>query len=123
VTHDPRSPADVQAEQQRQTAAWCGYTGGDAVDRLNDAHDPYHRLLSALLGRKFSPTLRWVETGALAHPCRARHEDAVGWEEDLVLETQRWMETGEYGSTLRALWWFGLDPETLRLQLLEAGRR
>jgi hypothetical protein len=121
VTHDPRAPAAAQREQQLASARWCGYPGTDeeAVLALNAHHDPLHVLLSGLFGRS-SPTLRWVASGyrdsARAHP--TRHEDAVGWEEDLVLETQRWLTTGEYGGTLRVLWWMGIDEAKLRTALL-----
>lgn len=118
MTHDPRSPVDVQAEQQRATAAWCGYIGDDAVDRCNAEHDPLHRILAGFFDKQ-SPTLRWVASGYLdaakAHP--TKHEDAVGWEESLVLETQRWLNTGEWGPTIRVLWWLRIDPDKLRAAL------
>jgi hypothetical protein len=120
MTHDPRSPQEAQRAQQLQTARWCGYPGTDeeAVLACNRDHDPLHCLLAGLLG-KGSPVLRWVASGyadyARAHP--TRHDDVIGWHEDLVLETARWLNTGEFGPTQRVLWAWGVRPEELRASL------
>jgi hypothetical protein len=121
MTHDPRAPEDAQRAQQAATAAWCGYgTGPEAVLELNRLHDPYHVVAGRLLGQHYSPTLRWVATGyrQRAHP--TRHDDAVGFEESLVLELQRWMRTGEYGGTMRVLWTLGWDEDDVRAALRNA---
>jgi hypothetical protein len=121
VTHDPRAAADVQREQQLQTARWCGYPGTDAeaVLSLNREHDPLHCLLAGLFD-KGSPVMRWVASGyadyARAHP--TRHDDVIGWHEDLALETARWLNTGEFGGTMRVLWAWGVEPGPLRHALL-----
>jgi hypothetical protein len=101
------------------TAEGLGYgVGPDAVLAMTRDHDPLHVLLSGLFG-KASPTMRWVGSGyrEAAHP--TRHDDAVGWEESLVLEVQKWLNTGEYGSTMRVLWWMGVDEKKLRSSLCD----
>lgn len=121
MTHDPRSPEAVQQAQQLQTARWAGYGDGeDAVRAMSREHDELHRLLAGLFD-KDSPTLRWVASGyadgAKTHP--TRHEDACGWEEDLCLETARWLNTGEFGGTMRCLWFLGVCPDKLRVALCQ----
>lgn len=122
MTHDPRTPEAEHFGQQLRTARWCGYSGTDAeaVLSLNRDHDPLHCILAGLFG-KSSPTLRWVTAGYAdderTHP--TRHDDAVGWEEDLCLEVARWLNTGEYGPTMRVLWWFGISETRLRWALCE----
>lgn len=120
MTHDPMLPAATQQAQQAATAAWCGYTGPDAVLQLNRTHDPFHVVACRLLGLQYSPTLRWVATGyrQRAHP--TRHDDAVGFEEEVVLDLQRWVQTGEYGGAMRVLWTLGWQPEDVRAALLNA---
>ena len=121
VTHDPRSPREAQQAQQAATAAWCGYgTGPDAVLRLNRLHDPFHVVVGRLLGLHYSPTLRWVATGyrQRAHP--TRHDDAVGFEEAVVLDLQRWLQTGEPGGAMRVLWTLGWEEGDVRAALLNA---
>jgi hypothetical protein len=110
----------LQREQQVTTARWCKYGGTDeeAVWALNLEHDPLHVLLCGLFDRP-SPTLKWVRSGYQdgAHP--SRHDDAVGWEESLVLEVARWLNGGGYGETMRVLWWMGVCPDKLRASLEE----
>ena len=81
-------------------------------------HDPLHVLLAGLFDRG-SPTLRWVASGHRepAHPVPQRHEDVVGFEEALALEVARWLNTGEYGGTMRVLWFLGICPDKLRASL------
>jgi hypothetical protein len=88
--------------------------GYPSVLAMRADHDPLHCLLSGLFG-KASPTLRWANTGGAAHP--TRNEDAVGWEEDLVLSVQHWLNTGEFNGEIRMLWWWGIDPDELRASL------
>lgn len=94
--------------------------GHDSVMAMQRRHDPLHCLLSGLFGKP-SPTLRWVASGYRepVHPVPARHDDAVGWEEDLCLEVDRWLTTEQYGPTMRILWWMGIDEKKLRAALLE----
>lgn len=107
-----------QEQQQRDAALRLGYGAGvDAVACMNAAHDAYHLALSRMLGLDESPTLRWVATGEPAHP--TRHEDAIGVEEDMALGLQAFVQTGEFNGAIRILWWFGLDPETVRAQLMQ----
>ena len=70
-------------------------------------HDPRDPV--ALQRAQQRRTAAWVGHG----------DDAVGWEEDLCLEVDRWLTTGEYGPTMRVLWWLGISPEKLRRALTE----
>lgn len=120
MTHDPRSPAETQRQQQLRTARWCCYPGTDeeAVSRLNAEHDNLHALLAGLFG-KDSPTLRWVASGYTERTHPTRHDDVVGVEEDLALETAHWLNTGEFGPNQRVLWFLQIDPDKLRAALLD----
>lgn len=110
--HVYASPAIPDAERARL----LGYgEGPDAIAAMRRTHDAYHAVAAHLLGLPSSPTLHWVASGELTHP--TRHEDAVGCEEDLVLDLQRWMQTGEYGGTMRLLWLLGHDPEEVKAAL------
>lgn len=96
-----------------ERAAWLGYP---SVAAMQAEHDALHRRLAGVMGvHRDSPTLRWVERGELAHP--TRHDDALGWEEDLVFDVARWLNTGRWGGTMRVLWWLGLEPDEVRRRL------
>lgn len=105
----------IPEENREAFARSLGYTSAAECDK---EHDELHRVLSGFFDRS-SPTLHWVTSGyadaAKAHP--TMHEDAIGWEESLVLETARWLNTGEWGATLRVLWWLKIDPDKLRVAL------
>ena len=97
-------------------AAALGFgSGPEAVLAMNRTHDPVHVLASRLLGLPRSPTLHWVATKEPAHP--TRHADAVGFEEDLVLDLQRWAQTGEHGPSMRVLWLLGWSEDGVRKAL------
>lgn len=104
-----------------ERAAALGYgEGPEAVLAMRREHDPFHVVVGRLLGLHYSPTLRWVATGyrERAHP--TRHDDAVGFEEAVVLDLQRWLQTGEPGGAMRVLWTLGWGEQEVRSALLNA---
>ena len=72
---------------QAETAAWCGYTGPDAVDQMNAEHDPLHAALCAWLGLT-SHSLRMAAGEALT----GQEQALAAYEEDAVLHVQRFRE-------------------------------
>lgn len=88
---------------------------------MSREHDRLHVLLAGIFGKTESPTLRWVASGYAdserLHP--TRHDDAVGAEEDICLETARWLNTGEFGAMQRIVWFLGVCPDKLRVALCQ----
>lgn len=102
--------------EQARLAHDLGYgEGPEAIANMNAEHDWLHLKLCALLGAE-SRCLALAADGTEPHP--SRDDDVLGWEEDLVLESARWLNTGEFkGRTLRVLWWLGFLPDEIRRYL------
>ena len=100
--------------EQSETARWLGYgEGPEAIAALNRDHDTDHLRLCRLLRRR-SRSLGAV-TGTPAHPTKP--EQAIGWEERLIMATRRWLNTGQESEETDFLWWWGLDPDQVRRAL------
>jgi hypothetical protein len=101
----------------RARAAQLGY-GGDAA-ACSREHELLHCWLAEKCGHPVSPTL-W----AVAHRRRI-DPDSAGFEEDLVMGFQRFLNTARKSKALRVLVWMGHDLQNLRrdaLVLLRAER-
>lgn len=101
----------VPPDQARQWAMALGYA--DPWDHFRE-HDLIHSWLALEMGLPHSPTLWSVAHGG----CSDR--DTIDWEEWLVTEFQRFLNTGErHEYPLRHLEDLGLSDETLRAEALE----
>lgn len=102
--------------EQSDTARYLGYgEGPEAIAALNRDHDTDHLRLCRLLRRR-SRSLG-AATGRPAHPIRP--EEAIAWEERLVLATRRWINTGQESHETDFLWWWGLNPDQVRHALVD----
>jgi hypothetical protein len=107
----PARPQVTRAYRGR--AARLGYAadaGGRAA--CSREHELLHTWLAEKCGRAVSPTL-W----AVAHRQRV-DRDSAGFEEDVVLAFQRFLNTGRKGRGLRLLVWLGHDLAALRQEAL-----
>lgn len=104
-------------EKDSATARRYGY--GDDWLRLWCEHDLLHHWVAAQFGEPYSPTL-WSE-------CHDAHPDALPmWarleEEEFVAEVHRWLNGGEWTSTLWPLTTNGRDLDAMRVEAMRVLR-
>lgn len=103
----------VPPDQAREWATALGYDPPDPWEHLRE-HDLIHTWLAVKMGLPHSPTLRSVaHRGGL-------DRGEIDWEEWLVTEFQRYLNTGERAEyPLRHLEDRGLSVETLRAEAVD----
>jgi hypothetical protein len=107
----PARPRATRAYRARAThLGYAADAAGNAA--CSREHELLHTWLAERCGRGVSPTL-W----AVAHRQRL-DRDSAGFEEDVVLAFQRFLNTSRKGRALRLLVWLGHDLAALRQEAL-----